>query len=373
MKRVLAVLLIMCTLFAIGLTGCKQSTTASKTQQRYKIGIAIWGTTDALGGSIKKYTDYLSKNFNCDFVYKNSDTPADELNAVENLVAAGCNGVLICSYSDTILRQISQTCSQSKVYFGLIFRTINDTQIKTICEANPYYIGNAVEDDYMAGYNMGKALAADGCKNVVVVSPMAPGDSCHDNRYNGAMKAIKETGMNKIGEYRNSVGCTDAIENLVASLPSLDGIILTGGVNGTAEACFKAVENHKKVGKIKVASMDVFDGAQNALKKNEIQFLAGGQFEDPAYMFAVLYNKLDGTPLSKAPVSLKLNFIQIKSTSDYDNYSKYIMGDVLPYTADEIKQWIKKNNSAATVDTIKLAGSAYSLNDVITRHKNLVK
>ena len=59
----------------------------------YKFGFLIWGTTDALGASVKKNMDYLVKEFNCEIEFVKCLTAEDYVSATETLVQKGVDGI----------------------------------------------------------------------------------------------------------------------------------------------------------------------------------------------------------------------------------------------------------------------------------------
>ena len=67
------------------------------------------------------------------------------------------------------------------------------------------------------------------------------------------------------------------------------------------------------------------------------------------------------------------------STNDYENYNKYMVGynedfeNGQPYNADEIRELSYKDNPETTLEDIQNAAASISLEDVIARHKDLVK
>lgn len=117
--------------------------TSDKLPEKFKIGVVIWSTTDDLGGASARLLNYASDIIGCEMVYNtNISSPESQITATENLIAAGCNAIAICNYSDDILPKITSLCEENEVYFTLIWRSISDPEVKEIVEASPYYLGN---------------------------------------------------------------------------------------------------------------------------------------------------------------------------------------------------------------------------------------
>ena len=109
-----------------------------KLPEKFKIGVVIWSTVDDLGRASAEMLDYASETLGCEMVYNtNISSPESQITATENLIAAGCDAVAICNYSDDILPRIAKICEESGVYFTLIWRSIADPEVKEIVESCP--------------------------------------------------------------------------------------------------------------------------------------------------------------------------------------------------------------------------------------------
>ena len=68
---------------------------------------------------------------------------------VEQLAAAGCQGIIICNASDTEMTSAIKTCKDNKVYLAQFFRVIsekNSADIYQVAKDSDYYIGAVHED-----------------------------------------------------------------------------------------------------------------------------------------------------------------------------------------------------------------------------------
>ena len=81
-----------------------------------------------------------------------------------------------------------------------------------------------------------------------------------------------------------------------------------------------------------------------------------------------MVNKLAGTPLSDKCEQIDLNFINLQSPEDARNYYEYCEGDSYPYNEEEIRNMVKYFNPDMTIDQLKEIASAYSIDDVVSRH-----
>ena len=346
--------------------------TSDKLPEKFKIGVVIWSTTDDLGGASARLLNYASDIIGCEMVYNtNISSPESQITATENLIAAGCNAIAICNYSDDILPKITSLCEENEVYFTLIWRSISDPEVKEIVEASPYYLGNTCESEEETGYMMGESFHNMGCENIAVIT-MEKGDATADARDAGFDRACDEFGMNRISEIRNNTltaeETTKAVENFLASFPELDGIFVTGGSNTILEGVIQALALHNKTGEVKVACIDFISDLDKYIEEGAIDAISGGHFVDPLFSYMLMVNKLTGTPLSDNCEQIDLNFINLQSPDDARNYYKYCEGDSYPYNEEEIRSMVKYFNPDMTIDKLKEIAAAYSIDDVVSRH-----
>lgn len=352
--------------------GTETAKAGDKLPEKFKIGVVIWSTVDDLGRASASMMDYASEVIGCEMVYNtNISSPESQITATENLIAAGCDAIAICNYSDDILPKIAKLCEENEVYFTLIWRSISDPEVKEVVESCPYYLGNTCEDEEEIGYRMGKTFYEKGSKNIAVIT-MEKGDTTADARDRGFDRACEEFGMNRISEVRNNTltaeETTKAVENFLASFPELDGIFVTGGSNTILEGVIQALALHDKTGEVKVACIDFISDLDKYISEGAIDAISGGHFVDPLFSYMLMVNKLAGTPLSEQCETINLNFINLESPEDAVNYYTYVEGESYPYNEEEIRSMVKYFNPDMTLEELKRIAEAYSVDDVVSRH-----
>ncbi|MCI5903155.1 MAG: sugar ABC transporter substrate-binding protein [Blautia sp.] len=372
MKKIMSNILIG-VLLAMSLTLNVFAGETDKLPEKYKIGCVIWSTVDELGGASARLLDYASETLGCEMVYNtNISSPESQITATENLIAAGCQAVLICNYSDDILPKITQLCEENGVYFALIWRSIANPEVKEFVEKSDYYLGNTCEDEQDIGYRMGETLHNKGCENIAVIT-MEKGDATADARDAGFNQACEEYGMNRISEVRNNTltaeETTKAVENFLASFPELDGIFITGGSNTILEGVIQALALHEKTGEVKVACVDFISDLDKYIAEGAIDAISGGHFVDPLFSYMLCVNKLAETPLSDTCETCHLNFVNLESPEDAVNYYTYVEGESFPYNEEEIRNMVKYFNADMTIEELQKISEAYSVNDVVERHQ----
>lgn len=348
--------------------GGKTGETSAAEDGEFTIGVIIHTTTDFLCSKLKAYSDYIGKAFSVKFNYYIIENFADEtyLAAIENLCAQGVDGIITTNFSGTAVLQGLKICEDNGVYLGIGWSQV-DERIKDQVYASKYFVGGSYESDYKAGYDIITSLIDSGCKNIAAIG-YEPGITCHDRRWEGMMAAFEDhPEVKKAGEYRG-LEFTKAVEDFLASDDTIDGIAITLlGIEYTQEP----IKSAGREGQIKIAFCDFSENCQEGLDSGFITSAVGGQYVDIAFPFIFLYNTLLGTPLSEEKVEVPVNFITCRTGQEFSNYMNFLHKDgVYAWTADELKQVIKKYNPNASANDLLNMGANYSIEDVMTRHGN---
>ncbi len=292
---------------------------------------------------------------------------------VEKLIAAKVNGFAFIPVDEAVLPVVSQKAKESKTYFYLSMRNVDDPEIRKLLEDNPYYIGCQYEDEAKAGYNLIKGLSQEkGAKKIALIArPL--GDKVATTRDEGIQKAAKEFGVEIVAESRTisqASDATKAVESFVSAYPDLDAIVHAGSVvAGTVPAIIKGLEDQGKAGKVLVAGWDWVPELSEYFDKGYIYAFAGGHFGiENNVANAIVANYIKGTPLSDKKLELKIPLILATKSEDIENYIKYAYGDGVIYNEQELKKgFFKFENSDVTAESIQEILDKWSLEDLVNR------
>jgi ABC-type sugar transport system, periplasmic component len=400
MKRIISIAVVFALLMVFGLTGCQgketaagttaasSSTAASAVSQastgnsagdgkQITIGLCIWGNSDPLSTMVIKMVQSAADSLGAkvDILTDDFFNPDKQIANIENFIAKGVDGIIICNGSDDIMPKIVKKCDEAKVPVAIYFRQLVDQKVKEYCEKSPYYLGAVHEDEEMVGYQLGKALADKGVKNVGVIN-YNKGDTTAETRYNGYIKAFKEFGINKVAEQWEVLTgekAANAVEQFLSAYPEMDGLAVVGGGGEPLTGAVQALKKNNKIGSVQITGSDFGPDIKKNIQNKEISAMSGGHWTDPFYCFMLMYNYATGHPLSDKPVSIAMNPIFITSEVEADQYTKWFEGDLLPYTSDEIKKMAVVNNSSFNLEELQKIASAYSIKDVMARHEGMLK
>lgn len=364
-----------------GASGSAGSSTASSAaasgggQDGITIGVSIWGTSDSLGSSCKAILDAAADALGVKLVYNEQELVSEKvISGVENLCAAGVDGIIICNSADSEMSSVIRTCDSYGVYVSQFFRTISDSEVNDQALASKYYLGCTHEDEYQTGYNLGKILIEKKGARHIGWTAWRVGDATSLARQEGYKAAVEEWNAAHsedpvelyplVDDKYTSEEARAAVEGLIDTYPKMDSLIVVGGGGMALDGALSAIAGRNKVGQYAVVSTDFTTNLGDQLAGNEIAAMSGGHYADPLFSFMMVYNAIMGNYNRTADQYLEVKFpmLYVASSEDYANYKKYFV-DSLPYNADELKAMA--NSSFA--DLQKTAASL-SIEDVAARH-----
>ena len=367
------------------ITGCGSSAgseVAGKTRapEKIKIGVSIWSSTDVLGSQCKKIVDKAAKANGVEVQYVDQAHVSEQVTAsVEQLCAAGCQGIIICNSADSEMTSAINTCTEHGVYIAQFFRIIskeNSPEVyKTACNSK-YYVGAVHEDEVTNGYTLVNLLLENGDRTIGLEA-WTVGDATFQLRWKGYQQAIDEWNASHANDpatmtepvYANtsSEEGAAAAMSLYNSNPGMDALIVAGGGGDPLVGSIGAYANEGLTGKIDVVSTDFLDDLADQLKSGGMFAESGGHFCDPLFAFYLVLNAVKGNYVKEEGTfgyEILFPYLYVSSPDDYSNYEKYFVNDD-PYTDEELAEM-----AGYSFDDLNKAASNLSIGDVISRHSN---
>ena len=367
------------------ITGCGQaagsaSSGSSGTPDKIKIGVSIWSSTDVLGSQCKKIVDKAAKANGVEVQYVDQAHVSEQVTAsVEQLCAAGCQGIIICNSADSEMTSAINTCTEHGVYIAQFFRIIsqeNSPEVyKTACNSK-YYIGAVHEDEVTNGYTLVNLLLEKGDR-MIGLEAWTVGDATFQLRWQGYKQAIEEwnaahaddpaTITEPVYANTSSEEGAKAAMSLYNSNPGMDALIVAGGGGDPLVGSIGAYANEGLTGKIDVVSTDFLDDLADQLKSGGMFAESGGHFCDPLFAFFLVLNAVKGNYVKDEGTfgyEILFPYLYVSSPDDYANYEKYFVNDD-PYTDEEMVEMAEYS-----FEDLSKAASNLSIDDVISRHSN---
>ena len=350
----------------LGMTACggsKDTTTADSSSSAatetpaaatdnkdIKIGVSIWSSTDVLGSQCKLILDEAAKALGVQVQYVDQGHVSEKVTAsVEQLVAAGCQSIIICNSSDTEMTSAIKTCNDNKVYLAQFFRVIskdNSADIYQMATDSAYYIGAVHEDEPANGEALVNILLEKGDRNIGLIG-WEQGDATWLGRWEGYKAGVekwneanpddKATLSEPQYAGTTSEGGSKAAEALMAADPNLDALIPAGGGGDPLQGAIAAVERAGKTQDIDIVSTDFLPDLGERLENGSMAGESGGHYCDPLIAFMMVYNAIKGnyTDFAGKFEDVPFPYLYVSSADDYKAYEQYFV-DQLPYTDEEL-------------------------------------
>ena len=366
-------------LAACGGSGSGSSDKSASKSGKIKIGVSIWSSTDVLGSQCKKILDEAAKALDVEVQYVDQGHVSEKVTAsVEQLAAAGCQGIIICNSSDTEMTSAIKTCNDNKVYLAQFFRVISEKNSADIYQAakdSDYYIGAVHEDEPENGEELVNILLEKGDRNIGLIG-WEQGDATWLGRWEGYKAGVekwnKENPNDKATlsepQYAGttSEGGSKAAEALMAADPDLDALIPAGGGGDPLQGAIAAVERAGKTSDIDIVSTDFLPDLGERLENGSMAGESGGHYCDPLISFMMVYNPIKGNykDFGGKFEDVPFPYLYVSSPDDYKAYEKYFV-DQLPYTDEELVDMSK-----LSMEDLKATAAKLSIEDAASRAGN---
>ncbi len=352
------------------------SAASSVDNKDIKIGVSIWSSTDVLGSQCKLILDEAAKALGVQVQYVDQGHVSEKVTAsVEQLAAAGCQGIVICNSADTEMTSAIKTCNDNKVYLAQFFRVIsedNSPDIYQMATESPYYIGAVHEDEPANGEALMNMLLEKGDRNIGLIG-WEQGDATWLGRWEGYKAGVEKWNeahpddQAKLSEPQyagtSSEGGSKAAEALMSADPTLDALIPAGGGGDPLQGAIAAVERAGKTQDIDIVSTDFLPDLGERLENGSMAGESGGHYCDPLIAFMMVYNAIKGnyTGFEGKFEDVPFPYLYVSSADDYKSYEKYFV-DQLPYTDEELVEM-----SNLDLAGLKEAAAKVSIEDAAAR------
>ena len=341
-----------------------------------KIGVSIWSSTDVLGSQCKLILDEAAKALGVQVQYVDQGHVSEKVTAsVEQLAAAGCQGIIICNSSDTEMTSAIKTANDNKVYLAQFFRVIskdNSADIYDMATQYPYYIGAVHENEPENGEKLVQIRLDKGDRNIGLIG-WEQGDATWLGRWEGYKAGVEKWNAEhpddqaKLSEPQyagtSSEGGSKAAEALMSADPTLDALIPAGGGGDPLQGAIAAVERAGKVQDIDIVSTDFLPDLGERLENGSMAGQSGGHYCDPLIAFMMVYNAIKGnySGFEGKFEDVPFPYLYVSSADDYKAYEQYFV-DQLPYTDEELVSM-----SELDLEGLKEAAAKISIEDAAAR------
>ena len=186
-------------------------------------------------------------------------------------------------------------------------------------------------------------------------------------RNDGYAAGAEANGGEIVAEYEvpndgNSQTHINGITNFLNLYPDMDAILMTTASQGAAEAIMNTLKQNTTSEQIQVVTFDLYEGIAEDFESGWVAAAAAGNSPDALFVFLMLANSVEGTPLSDSFINLSQKEIIVTSAEECADFEKYIDNpDFQIYSDDIIRSLNGKFNSEVSLEDFTELMEAFSL------------
>ncbi len=305
--------------------------------------------TDALGDTVETFNDQQDIN----------QVQAD----AETMVNFGCDGVIWWGVMDPFFQVGSPTYNNAGVYFAFNDCAPMGEELRAEIQDMEYFAGSCSSNNYLLGTQMGEAAVADGCK-VALIFANEIGSTVVD-RANG-FKEVFEAAGGKVVEVSHVSAAggehIEATRNFLATYPEIDCIYGVSVDYITGASTITAGLDHE----VKLYGTDVNAEVLPRLLDGTFAGLNGGHWCGTYLSAALLLNAMDGHTILGAdgkPLYLYAPSVVV-TPENADSYQKYFIDDI-PYHYEDVAYMLYRNNPDVSYKDYEDFLANYSVESVV--------
>ena len=327
MKRVLALLLAV--VMTLSLAACNNNNgggTASggesgSTGEKVKIGFSFPTKNNEFWNNALTFMKQAADQLGIDLQDVSCDNKQDQqVTDVNNLLAAGIKGLVLCPQDASICAGIANSCKEKNIPLVICDRWPGDD-----LKIGEDYLAFVGPNDEQMGEGVANALIDAGAKKMVAIGGY-DGTSVAEGRKAGLEKAIAaKNGEVELLQYlaagENYEDGDKAVRNLYQAHNDLDSVWCYNDSLSLAVVNFAKEKNIK----ILTGGIDLQADAVKEIEAGNMTYSIGGHYLQCSFALIMVYDKINGKDPTENHV--KLDCIGVDK-SNYQTYKdKYLSGD----------------------------------------------
>lgn len=301
----------------------------------HKIGYNYFGNAGVLI-TLANNSKYVVEAFGGTTVAVDNNFSVDKIvTDLENLIAAGVDGLLVWAPTPTLYPVISQMCLEARVPFVLNDKVPADPALQEMLRQNPYFVGGVAPINADYGKAIAEYVVAQGYKTCIV-NTSQPGDPSDEPRLLAFTEIFEANGGKILDIVRSSGtdGGKSQVENALIAHPNPDFIYGVGPSFGIGAVQALERYNYDTI----VVTSGLEEAVLNLLADGEIAMANGDNWICGSLSALMLQAFLDGNPLKdengRAPIIDNVGFYPVTS-EQVDLYKRFFIQEQ-PFSVEEI-------------------------------------
>lgn len=369
----LLIVLVMC--LSIVFTGCsskesegsKVDTGVEEVADTYKIGLNYMTSSSYVLVTLRDNSVKVIEGFGGEALAIDDEaSPEKIISDIENLISAGCNGVIVWALTDEMFLPISELCERAKVPFVLNDKVPIDEEILKTLKENPYFAGGIGPANDVYGESAADYAIAKGYKTCIISSGDVadPTDAPRIKAFRAKYEAAGGKVLTEINSTLSDM--QDKADNMLIANPNPDFVYAVGPDYSNA-AC-DALAKYPDFDTVVLSSgLDRSSLDRLADKNSPLKFVNGDNWVAGSYSAVVLQNWLDGTPFldEKGESIVFTNIMPFSVPAEkYDLFKKFFIDEFM-FTETEINNMSQTNNPDFTYEVFVEKMTNFSLDSVV--------
>lgn len=322
----------------------------------FHIGLMVYTNSGRWFDRIFDGVQALADATGCTISLAYGATPDEAIAGVENLCAAGVDGILTMA-TGGLSHRLLQICEEYGVYYAAANNNLLQEEGYETFRKNPYYAGSVYSDDMQISYEIVKDMIAKGAKKVALFG-LPPGISAaFDNRYAGAYKALEEAGLSVLTEARSFV-MPEAAQNLLTQYPDVEAIF---SAVDSSNYLYQPLITGGYGGKIQLSCFDDGGDVASGFAQGIVTHCVEGANAQAQLAFILLYNALTGHKMvtdEGLPPDILMPYVLLTSAEEYEAFVKRSENGI--YSWDELKEFVVLVNPDANLGNLTALAQSFS-------------
>ncbi len=299
----------------------------------FTLGAVVYNLSDAVPVNVKNMLEAYAEMLNVDLTVVVGNGSDGNLEAVENLVSSGVDGIFMMSAEG--IDAYYPVMEEAGVYLVLgSTKVLSDTAKETVADSE-YFLGQVSFDDEAIMEMLVDAAVADGATEVGLIAPTNVTPNYLGIRKQAAMDALDAAGVSYVeGTGDSYFDFTGFTSSLLATYPDLEYYISVT----TADSAYSSITLAEMNGKVKLYAANRADNAKEAMEDGTLQVYVAGT-EHCAAEFLIMYNFFMGNDLREDGqyIDLTSAALYVDSLETQEQFEEYYE-DIVVYDADFMLQ-----------------------------------
>jgi ribose transport system substrate-binding protein len=333
----------------------------------FKIGYNYFGSASYTLMTLANNSGDTLKALDVEYIASDDKFSLEQLvTDVENMIAAGCDGLVLWLPTDTLYATVTEMCKEAQVPFVLNDKLPMDESLIAQISENPYFVGAFGVKNAQYGVALANYVLEQGWKACFITSSNV-GDVSDTERMD-AFKGIFEAAGGKVFTELHASSSDEALPQIEDALTAygeqIDFIYGVGGDFGNA-AC-SALENYKGgESGLKVITTGIDQGTLDNFDAGTIAMVNGDYFVNGIVSVIAMVNYLEGNHLVDASGKSPwiYNTASIDINADTNAVFRKVFTQRLCYSDDELRNMTYAYNAGFKYADLEAAIMNYSFSD----------